>query len=71
MFPDQNTPNLLFGGVKFLDVPICHIKSSRNNTILQVTKPDGKVLILYSNKICVNILLIKYLGRYLINIFKF
>lgn len=44
MFPDMNTPNMLFGGVKFLDVPICHIKSSRNNTILQVTKPNGKFL---------------------------
>lgn len=43
MFPDINTPNMLFGGVKFSDVPICHIKSSRNNTILQVTKPNGKL----------------------------
>lgn len=44
MFPDMNTPNMLFGGVKFSDVPICHIKSSRNNTILHVTKVNGKFL---------------------------
>lgn len=43
MFPDINTPNMLFGGVKFSDVPICHIKSSRNNTILHVTKANGKL----------------------------
>jgi len=48
MFPDMNTPNLIFGGVKFLDVPICHIKSSRNNTILQVTKPDGERIVIRS-----------------------
>lgn len=42
MFPDVNTPNMLFGAVKFSEVPICHIKSSSNNTILQVTKPSGK-----------------------------
>lgn len=35
---------MLFGGVKFSDVPICHIKSSRNNTILHVTKVNGKSL---------------------------
>jgi len=44
MLPDMNTPNMLFGGVKFSDIPICHIKSSKNNTILQVTKVNGKFL---------------------------
>jgi len=47
MFPDVNTPNMIFGGIKFLDVPVCHIKSSRNNTILHLTKANGKVLFLY------------------------
>ncbi|XP_015365574.1 PREDICTED: 28S ribosomal protein S11, mitochondrial [Diuraphis noxia] len=48
MFPDINTPNMLFGGVKFSDVPICHIKSSRNNTILHVTKVNGERIIIRS-----------------------
>ncbi|XP_060863014.1 small ribosomal subunit protein uS11m [Metopolophium dirhodum] len=48
MFPDINTPNMLFGGVKFSDVPICHIKSSRNNTILHVTKVNGERIMIRS-----------------------
>ncbi|KAL4122509.1 hypothetical protein QTP88_014828 [Uroleucon formosanum] len=48
MFPDINTPNMLFGGVKFSDVPICHIKSSRNNTILHVTKANGERIMIRS-----------------------
>lgn len=47
MFPDVNTPNMLFGAVKFSEVPICHIKSSSNNTILQVTKANGKLEVLH------------------------
>lgn len=37
-----------FGGVKFSDVPVCHIKSSRNNTILHVTKPNGERIMIRS-----------------------
>ncbi|CAH1726049.1 hypothetical protein AGLY_009953 [Aphis glycines] len=48
MFPDINTPNMHFGGVKFSDVPVCHIKSSRNNTILHVTKPNGERIMIRS-----------------------
>jgi len=48
MFPDVNTPNMLFGGVKFSDIPICHIKSSKNNTILHLTKPNGERLVIRS-----------------------
>jgi len=52
MFPDINTPNMVFGGVKFSDVPICHIKSSRNNTILHVTKVNGKWSLYYLFSFC-------------------
>nr|BAH71900.1 ACYPI004491 [Acyrthosiphon pisum] len=48
MFPDINTPNMLFGGVKFSDVPICHIKSSRNNTLLHVIKVNGERIMIRS-----------------------
>uniref|UniRef100_A0A147BVP5 Putative ribosomal protein s11 n=1 Tax=Ixodes ricinus TaxID=34613 RepID=A0A147BVP5_IXORI len=42
MFPDEDTPNLLFDGVRFQDLPICHIKCSLNNTILVLTDGSGK-----------------------------
>ncbi|XP_025424332.1 28S ribosomal protein S11, mitochondrial [Sipha flava] len=48
MFPDVNTPNMLFGAVKFSEVPICHIKSSSNNTILHVTKANGERIMIRS-----------------------
>ncbi|VVC38910.1 Hypothetical protein CINCED_3A022709 [Cinara cedri] len=48
MFPDMNTSNMLFGGIKFSDIPICHIKSSKNNTILHVTKPSGERIMIRS-----------------------
>ncbi|XP_050433312.1 28S ribosomal protein S11, mitochondrial isoform X2 [Adelges cooleyi] len=48
MFPDENTPNMLFGGVRFSEVPICHIKSSKNNTILHLTKSDGERILIRS-----------------------
>ncbi|KAG0440258.1 hypothetical protein HPB47_016356 [Ixodes persulcatus] len=41
MFPDEDTPNLLFDGVRFQDLPICHIKCSLNNTILALTDGTG------------------------------
>lgn len=37
MFPDKNTPNRLFNGVAFKNVPIVNIKVSRNNTIINLT----------------------------------
>jgi len=40
MFPDETTPDLLFDGVRFADLPILHIKTSKNNTIMAIT--DGK-----------------------------
>jgi small subunit ribosomal protein S11 len=48
MFPDVNTPNMIFGGIKFSDVPVCHIKSSRNNTILHLTKANGERIMIRS-----------------------
>ncbi|ODM97304.1 28S ribosomal protein S11, mitochondrial [Orchesella cincta] len=46
VYPDADTPNMLFDGVRFADLPICHIKASKNNTIMQVTNSLG-VLIAY------------------------
>ena len=37
MFPTEETPNSLFNGIRFADIPICHIKTTPNNTIIQIT----------------------------------
>ncbi|RXG72933.1 hypothetical protein Avbf_03379 [Armadillidium vulgare] len=41
LFPDEETPNQLYNGVKFSDLPIVHIKVSRNNTIMTVSDAKG------------------------------
>jgi len=44
MFPDEDTPNRLFDGVRFSDLPICHIKSTKNNTLIRVNTAKGEQL---------------------------
>lgn len=41
MFPDENTPNRIFHGVAFKDLPICHVKTTKNNTIISVCDAAG------------------------------
>lgn len=41
MFPDEKTPDLLFDGVRFADLPIIHAGFSKNNTLLTVTDAKG------------------------------
>ncbi|CAH0550559.1 unnamed protein product [Brassicogethes aeneus] len=41
VFPDVNTPNRLFNGVPFKDIPIFNIRVSPNNTILCLTTAKG------------------------------
>ncbi|XP_045602865.1 small ribosomal subunit protein uS11m [Procambarus clarkii] len=43
MFPDENTPDLIFDGVRFADLPILHAKFSKNNTLLILTDAKGVV----------------------------
>nr|CAG4641220.1 EOG090X0DZ9 [Eulimnadia texana] len=45
IFPDENLPNRLFGGIRFADLPICHIKSTPNNTILTLTEANGTKIV--------------------------
>ncbi|GBM99350.1 28S ribosomal protein S11, mitochondrial [Araneus ventricosus] len=40
-FPDENTPDTLFNGVRFADLPIVHIRVSKNNTIYMLTDSKG------------------------------
>lgn len=35
--PDENTPNELFDGIPFCEVPIVHIQCTKNNTIMVLT----------------------------------
>lgn len=46
LFPDENLPNRLFNGVRYADLPICHIKASPNNTIINLTNADGQYYLL-------------------------
>uniref|UniRef100_A0A0A9XW65 28S ribosomal protein S11, mitochondrial n=1 Tax=Lygus hesperus TaxID=30085 RepID=A0A0A9XW65_LYGHE len=39
MFPNERTPDMLFNGLPFSQVPICNIRVSKNNTILTITDP--------------------------------
>lgn len=41
-FPDIDTPNKLFNGIPFKDLPIFNIRVSPNNTILSLTNSKGK-----------------------------
>lgn len=34
VYPDADTPNNLYDGVKFSDLPLCYIRTSKNNTII-------------------------------------
>ncbi|KAG8189235.1 hypothetical protein JTE90_013763 [Oedothorax gibbosus] len=41
-FPDENTNDRLFDGVRFADIPIVCIRVSKNNTIYMLTDSKGK-----------------------------
>lgn len=41
MFPTKDTPNQLFNGIPFKDIPICNIRVTLNNTILSFTDAKG------------------------------
>nr|CAG4638747.1 EOG090X0DZ9 [Cyclestheria hislopi] len=48
VFVDEKTPDLLFEGVRFADLPICNITATPNNTIITLTTATGKVKLLRS-----------------------
>lgn len=48
MFPDINLPNKLFNGIPFQELPICHIRVSKNNTIVDITDHKGTVVFVNS-----------------------
>ncbi|KAF2366615.1 Ribosomal protein S11 [Trinorchestia longiramus] len=44
MYPDENTPNMLFDGVKFSDLHLLKIRITKNNTVMSVTDAKGKLI---------------------------
>ncbi|KAI8792906.1 28S ribosomal protein S11, mitochondrial-like [Biomphalaria glabrata] len=47
-FPTSETPNQIFNGIRFSDIPIVHVKATYNNTILSATEANGRVVSLES-----------------------
>jgi len=43
MFPDEKTPDLLFDGERFADLPIIHVSVSKNNTLMSITNAQGEM----------------------------
>lgn len=41
MFPDAETPNRLFAGVPFKDLPTANVRVSKNNTIITICDGAG------------------------------
>ncbi|KAF4525533.1 hypothetical protein B566_EDAN015841 [Ephemera danica] len=48
LFPDENTPNRLFNGIPFSQLPVCNIRVTHNNTIVSLADSKGKIKILRS-----------------------
>jgi len=44
-FPDTNTPDRVFDNMAFKELPILHIKSTKNNTIFSLCKPSGQFIL--------------------------
>lgn len=47
LFPDVNTPNRLFDGIPYKELPIFNIKATRNNTIISLTDFKGNIVVVY------------------------
>jgi len=48
LFPDADLPNRTFNGIKFADLPICHIKTTKNNTIMHLATKTGDTIAYHS-----------------------
>lgn len=43
IFPDETTATKLFNGIPFNEIPVCNIKVSPNNTIINITDHKGNL----------------------------
>ncbi|XP_043686484.1 30S ribosomal protein S11, chloroplastic [Vespula pensylvanica] len=48
LFPEEDTPNWIFKGIPYKELPIINIRATRNNTILSLTDYKGKILAIHS-----------------------
>lgn len=48
IFPTFDTPTRLFDGVQYQDLPIVHVKATRNNTIIDLTENSNLILHIYA-----------------------
>lgn len=48
LFPDEDTPNWIFKGIPYKELPIVDIKATPNNTIFSLSDHKGKVLATHS-----------------------
>ncbi|XP_015180235.1 PREDICTED: 30S ribosomal protein S11 [Polistes dominula] len=48
LFPDENTPNWIFKGIPYKELPIVNINATPNNTHLNLTDHKGKMLALHT-----------------------
>ena len=44
-FPTPDTPNRLFDEIPYKDLPIIHIKTTKNNTIFSLCRSDGNFIL--------------------------
>lgn len=44
MFIDERTPELLFNGVPFNQIPVCSIKVTKNNTMVHLADHESKFI---------------------------
>ncbi|XP_043492078.1 30S ribosomal protein S11 [Polistes fuscatus] len=48
LFPDENTPNWIFKGIPYKELPIVNINATPNNTHMNLTDHKGKMLALHT-----------------------
>lgn len=48
LFPDENTPNWIFKGIPYKELPIVNINATPNNTHMNLTDHKGKLLALHT-----------------------
>lgn len=47
MFPNENTPSMIFNGVPFSHIPVCNVKVTKNNTIIYLGDHESKSVLLF------------------------
>ncbi|XP_065580920.1 small ribosomal subunit protein uS11m-like [Artemia franciscana] len=43
LFPDPDLPDRHFQGIRFAEIPVCHVKTTPNNTIISITDSEGRI----------------------------